>query len=51
MKEKLEWLIRLISTNGYRELDTDPMPCSRLEMIEYLKSIILHFQEYWHENE
>lgn len=50
MEEKIEWLIRLISTNGYGEYN-EPMPCSRSEMIKLLKSIIQHFKEYWHENE
>ena len=50
MEEKIEWLIRLISTNGYGEYN-EPMPCSRSEMIKLLKSIIQHFKEYWHEEE
>jgi hypothetical protein len=31
------WLIRLISTAGYRVLDSDSMPCSRIELINWLK--------------
>ena len=38
-EEKIMWLVRLISTAGYRELDNDKMPCSRSELIDWLKSI------------
>lgn len=33
------WLIRLIETAGYRELEADPMPCARREMVAWLESI------------
>lgn len=32
-----EWLIRLISTNGYRELESDPMPCNRMDILSWLE--------------
>lgn len=28
-----KWLIRLIETAGYRELEANPMPCTRREMV------------------
>jgi len=31
------WLIRLINTAGYRELDTDPMPVPRREVVAWLE--------------
>ena len=39
-KKCVEWLIRIISTAGYRELDSDPMPCGRVEMINRLKRLL-----------
>lgn len=32
-----KWLIRLIETAGYRELETDPMPYKRMDVIAWLK--------------
>jgi len=31
------WLIRLISTAGFRELNNDKMPCKRIELLDWLK--------------
>ena len=38
-EKKIMWLVRLISTAGYRELETDKMPCHRIELIDWLKFI------------
>lgn len=38
-EKKNMWLVRLISTAGFRELDTDKMPCSRSELLNWLKSL------------
>ena len=38
-EKKIMWLVRLISTAGYRELETDKMPCSRMELLEWFKSL------------
>ena len=38
-EKKIMWLVRLISTEGFRELDSDKMPCSRTELIDWLKSL------------
>ena len=38
-EEIIMWLVRLINTAGYRELETDQMPCSRYEMTNWLKSL------------
>ena len=39
-EKKIMWLVRLISTAGFRELANDKMPCSRSELIDWLKSLI-----------
>ena len=47
-----KWLIRLISTNGYRELESDPMPCNRMNIIYWLeKQKPVEKQIYWTEEE
>ena len=38
-EKKIMWLVRLISTAGFRELDNDKMPCSRSELLDWLKSL------------
>lgn len=38
-EKKIMWIVRLISTAGFRELDNDKMPCSRSELLYWLKSI------------
>lgn len=38
-EKKIMWLVRLISTAGFRELDSDKMPCSRSELLDWLKSL------------
>lgn len=38
-EKKIMWFVRLISTAGYRELETDKMPCSRRELLDWLKSL------------
>lgn len=44
-EKKIMWLVRLISTAGFRELDNDKMPCSRSELLDWLKS--LKPQSHW----
>ena len=43
-EKKIMWLVRLISTAGFRELDNDKMPCSRSELLDWLKSLKDRFQ-------
>ncbi len=38
-EKKIMWLIRLISTVGFRELDNDKMPCRRIELLDWLKAL------------
>lgn len=38
-EKKIMWLVRLISTAGFRELDNDKMPCSRSALLDWLKSL------------
>lgn len=38
-EKKIMWLVRLISTAGFRELENDKMPCNRIELLDWLKSL------------
>ena len=50
-EEKCMWLVRLISTAGFRELENDKMPCSRLELLDWLKSINTQPKQEWSEED
>ena len=44
----VNWLIRLINTGGYRELESDPMPCLRGKMVAYLEKLKEQKPNYCH---
>lgn len=50
-EKKIMWLVRLISTGGFRELDSDKMPCSRSELLDWLKSIKPQPKQEWSEED